>query len=263
MPEPPSNDFQTDRLRVEVYPDRARLGSAAADRAAAALRDLIAKRGFANVIFAAAPSQTETLAGLADVDSIDWKKITAFHLDEYVGTRPGDAHSFRRFLNRHLLSKVPIGRFEALRGESEDLEAECERYARLLEAHPPEVGLLGIGENGHLAFNDPPEARFDDPQSVRVVDLTEDCRRQQVNDGAFSSLAEVPEKALTVTISRLMRIPRLFVMVPGLRKAAAVRRTIEDPVSEACPSSILRAHPNATLFLDQDAASGLKARKRS
>jgi glucosamine-6-phosphate deaminase len=150
---------------------------------------------------------------------------------------------------------VPIGYFEGLRAESPDLEAECRRYSDALATANPVVALLGIGENGHLAFNDPPAARFDDPLAVRVVHLTESCRVQQVHDKTFPSLEAVPLTALSVTIPRLMHVPNLFVMVPGILKAEAVRGAVQEPISEDCPASILRRHPNVTLFLDRDSAS--------
>jgi glucosamine-6-phosphate deaminase len=241
-------------MQVEILPTRSALGEAAATAIAAHFRvgaPLAA-------IFAAAPSQTETLEALATAPNIDWPQIRAFHLDEYAGANANSSHSFRRYLVETLFSKVPIAHFEGLRAESEDLEAECRRYAEALAQANPAVALLGIGENGHLAFNDPPAARFDDPAAVRVVQLTESCRRQQVHDKTFLNLDAVPRSALTVTIPRLMRVPTLFIMVPGPLKAEAVRAAIEGPITEACPASILRRHPNATLFLDTDSASLLR-----
>jgi glucosamine-6-phosphate deaminase len=210
-------------------------------------------------MFAAAPSQTETLEALIAEPGIDWPQVQAFHLDEYSGATADSSHSFRRYLKNTLFSRVPIGHFEGLRAEADDLEAECIRYAEALFRANPIVALLGIGENGHLAFNDPPAARFDDPASVRVVQLTESCRVQQVHDKTFPDFESVPLTALSVTIPRLMQVPHLFVMVPGVRKAEAVRAALEGPITEDCPASILREHPNATLFLDRDSASLLRA----
>jgi glucosamine-6-phosphate deaminase len=245
--------FQAGMLKVEIYRNRAELGKAAAARIASAFGGDVKA-----AIFAAAPSQSETLAALAETRGIAWERITAYHLDEYAGARPDSPHSFRRFLREHLFSKVPVARFEGLCGEAADLEAEAARYAGLLAQGAPAVGLIGIGENGHIAFNDPPDSRFDDPALVRVARLTQTCRQQQVHDGAFATLADVPHAALTVSIPGIMRVPKLFVMVPGARKAEAVQRTVEGPVSELCPGSILREHPDATLFLDWDAASRLR-----
>ncbi len=242
-------------LRVETLPDRHALGQAAGTAIAAFFR---AHTPLA-ALFAAAPSQNETLAALATAEGIDWQQVHAFHLDEYAGASPDSAHSFRRYLIETLFSKVPVARFEGLRAESADLAAECERYSAALDAAKPSVALLGIGENGHLAFNDPPAARFDDPAAVRVVELTESCRQQQVHDKTFPDLESVPMQALSVTIPRLMRVPNLFIMVPGVRKAEAVRAALEGPISEACPASILRNHPNAILYLDRDSASLLSS----
>jgi glucosamine-6-phosphate deaminase len=246
------DSFRAGSLVVEIHPDRATLGNAAARAIAVAFHTPLA------VMFAAAPSQSETLAALLENGQIDWEGVTAFHLDEYAGARPDSPHSFRRFLIEKLFSQVKLARFEGLRAESYDLQAECKRYAAALEADPPSVALLGIGENGHLAFNDPPAAKFDDPAAVRVVDLTESCREQQVHDKTFPMLDAVPRQALSVTIPRIMQVPALFVMVPGTRKAEAVRDALEGPIAEACPASILRTHPNATLFLDRDSAALLK-----
>jgi glucosamine-6-phosphate deaminase len=238
-------------MQIEILPNRAALGIAAAREIAKFLRS---NMPFA-AMFAAAPSQTETLEALAAEPGITWPKIRAFHLDEYSGARADSPYSFRRYLRQMLFSRVPIGHFEGLRAEEQDLAAECVRYSEALAAADPAVALLGIGENGHLAFNDPPAARFDDPAAVRVVQLTEACRQQQVHDQTFPDLVSVPLTALSVTIPRLMRVPNLYVMVPGVRKAEAIRAALEGPVTEDCPASILREHPNVTLFLDRDSSS--------
>lgn len=238
-------------MQVGVLRNREELGEVAAGVIAAHLR----AHAPSAALFAAAPSQTETLEALVRAEGIDWAKIRAFHLDEYAGARETSLHSFRRYLIETIFSKVPIAGFEGMRAESDDLEAECRRYAAALARAKPAVALLGIGENGHLAFNDPPAARFDDPESVRVVELTEACRVQQVYDKTFPNLEAVPRTALSVTIPRLMQVPTLFVMVPGARKADAVRAALEGPIDEACPASILRRHPNAKLFLDRDSAA--------
>ena len=245
------SSFQVENLRVEILPDRHALGEAAGT----AVANFFRAHAPLAAMFAAAPSQTETLEALSRADGVDWPGIQAFHLDEYSGAAATALHSFRRYLMEQLFSKVPIGHFEGLRAEAEDLEAECVRYAEALKRAAPSVALLGIGENGHLAFNDPPAARFDDPADVRVVQLTESCRRQQVHDRTFPDLDAVPLTALSVTIPRLMWVPTLFIMVPGPRKAAAVRAALEGPVTEACPASILREHPHATLYLDRDSAA--------
>jgi glucosamine-6-phosphate deaminase len=247
--------YEVDSLRVVVCRDRAELGATAGSEIAAYLRDELRLAPALTGMFASAPSQNETIEALIAEPGIPWSRVHVLHLDEYDGTTAQTAYSFRRYLLDRLVSKVDVGSFDGLRGEVENLERECERYSRVLKANPPSFGLLGIGENGHLAFNDPPFARFDDPAAVRVVELTEKCRMQQVHDATFPTLDDVPRRAITVTIPAIVAIPRLFVMVPGQTKAAAIAATLRDPVSESCPASILRRHPNTTLFVDLDSAA--------
>lgn len=248
-----------DRLAVEVHPDRAAMGRAAGKAVAAHLRRVIAAQGHARVVFACAPSQDEFLAALVDASgagatAFDWGRITAFHMDDYVGL-PGDhPQSFRRYLRDHLLSRVNLGTFHPIRAEAPDIAGVCRAYAALLLAQPIDLICLGIGENGHIAFNDPPVADFEDPETVKRVALDLDCRRQQVNDGCFPSLEAVPAHALTLTVPVFRCARRLSVHVPGARKAAAVRAALEGPIGPACPASILRLHPDATLYLDAESA---------
>lgn len=249
------------RLAVEVHPDRAALGRAAGQAVAAHLRDLLAQQGHARVIFACAPSQDEFLAALVAAArsaerGFDWGRVTAFHMDDYVGFAADHPQSFRRYLRTHLLAHVPLGAFHPLPAERPPAEA-CAEYAARLAAAPIDLICLGIGENGHLAFNDPPVADFDDPALVKVVALDEACRRQQVNDGCFPTLADVPTHALTLTLPVFRDARRLSVHVPGPRKAAAVRATLRDPRSPACPATLLREHPAATLYLDEASAGAL------
>jgi glucosamine-6-phosphate deaminase len=218
------------------------------------MADAIRRDGRVTVILASAVSQDTFLDALGSNPSIDWSKVTAFHLDEYVGIGSTHPASFRRFQHEHMWSRVKPAVFHELTGDARDVNEEAARYAALLEADPPSIGFLGIGENGHLAFNDPP-VDFNDPQLVRVVDLDEVCRRQQVHDGAFPHILDVPRTALTVTIPALMRIPKIILNVPGQNKTEAVKRTVEGPVTPECPASVLQRHPDATLFLDQDSAS--------
>ncbi len=245
------------RLRVEVLPSRDMMGVAAARSVAEAIRDRIARDRRVAVIFASAPSQNEFLAALREEPGIDWAKLTAFHLDEYVGIGPHHPASFRRFLVDRLFSHVKVAAFHGLDGQAASLEAECARYAALLRAADPVLAILGIGENGHLAFIDPPVCDFSEPADVRVVELDEPCRRQQVNDGCFPTLAEVPRTALSLTVPALLRVPRAVAIVPGPAKRAAVAAAVQGPVTTACPASVLRRHPDATLFLDDDSAAGL------
>ncbi len=245
------------RLRVEVLPSRPMMGLAAARAVAEAIRDLLARDRRAAVIFASAPSQNEFLAALRQEPGIDWPSLTAFHLDEYVGIAPDHPASFRRFLVDRLFSHVAVAAFHGLDGQARDLGAECLRYTALLRQARPALAVLGIGENGHLAFIDPPVCDFAERADVRVVELDEPCRRQQVNDGCFPSLAEVPRTALSLTVPFLLRVPQAVAIVPGPAKRAAIQATIEGPVTTACPASILRRHRDATLFLDEDSAAGL------
>jgi glucosamine-6-phosphate deaminase len=245
------------RLRVEVFPSRAMMGVAAARSVAEAIRDRLARERRAAVIFASAPSQNEFLAALREEPGIDWPKVTAFHLDEYVGIGPKHPASFRRFLVDRLFSHVRVAAFHGLDGRAADLAAECARYTRLLHESRPTLAILGVGENGHLAFIDPPVCDFSEAADVRAVELDEPCRRQQVNDGCFPTLAEVPRTALSLTVPFLLRVPRAVAIVPGPAKKAAITAALQGPVTTSSPASVLRRHPDATLFLDEDSAAGL------
>lgn len=258
----PPRLLRADRLAVEIHPDRAALGRAAGQAVATHLRALLAKQGGARVIFACAPSQDDFLAALIAASrsaelGFDWSRVTAFHMDDYVGFAADHPQSFRRYLRAHLLDHVAVGAFHPLPAERPPAVA-CAAYAALLAAAPIDLICLGIGENGHLAFNDPPVADFDDPALVKVVALDEACRRQQVNDGCFPTLTDVPTHALTLTLPVFREARRLSVHVPGPRKAAAVRATLRDPRSTACPATLLRDHPDATLYVDEAAAAELR-----
>lgn len=241
-----------DLLKVNVYANRRDLGVAAGRAAAATIRSLLGERvGFVRIVFAAAPSQNEFLETLASEPGIDWSRIAAFHMDEYIGL-PSDApQKFGRFLSERLFDKVKPGRVHLI-DSSNSIEAECKRYGDLIREAPIDIVCLGIGENGHLAFNDPPVADFSDPETIKAVELDEACRRQQVNDGCFAQLDDVPTHALTLTIPTLMSASRLFCMVPGPTKLQAVRRTLNGPISTECPSTVLRRHPACTLYVDRD-----------
>jgi glucosamine-6-phosphate deaminase len=254
---PDARVLERGRLAVAVHPDRGLMGRAAAQRVGAALRARVAEAGRAAAIFASAPSQNEFLAALRDDASIPWDRITAFHLDEYVGLSGEHPASFSRFLRERLFGQVPVQAFHALDGRAADAHAECARYAALLHEARPSLAILGVGENGHLAFIDPPECDFADARDVRVVTLDEACRRQQVHDGAFAGLEDVPRTALSLTIPFLMRVPEAVAIVPGPAKRAAVQAAVDGPLTCACPASILRRHPDATLFLDEASAAGI------
>ena len=241
---------------VRIYSDRAEAGAAGAAIAADLLRDQVRQHGQASVVFASAVSQDPFLAALRRQE-IDWGRVTAFHMDEYAGMKADHPASFRRFLVERLFDHVPVAAFHGLGGEAADLNAECDRYAGMLRAAPPCLVIMGIGENGHLAFIDPPVCRFDESRDVRTVELDDVCRMQQVHDGAFAELKDVPKQALSLTVPFFLRIPRALVFVNGERKSAAVQAAIEGPITEACPASALRRHRAATLFLDAGAASRL------
>jgi glucosamine-6-phosphate deaminase len=246
--------IERERLKIEIHDDRPALGRAAAQASAAEFERLSHEPGDVVAMFAAAPSQNETHAALRDNPRIDWTRIVAVHMDEYLGISPGHPASFRGFLRRNLFDHVPVKAFHGIEGDAPDAENERRRYAALLLELRPQFCIAGIGENGHLAFNDPP-ADFNDPEEVKVVNLDRACREQQVHDGCFATLDEVPQRALTVSVPALMRIPRLILAVPGKAKAAAVKAALDGPVTGDCPASILRRHPNATLYLDRDSAA--------
>jgi glucosamine-6-phosphate deaminase len=249
--------FSVDSLRVQVYDDRATAGRAAALAVSEAVRERQEAAGRANVVFAAAPSQNEFLAGLVAGKGIDWSLVVGFHMDEYLGLTSDHPASFRRYLQEHLfrLAGLEPGQLRLIPGEQADRPLKtCLEYEERLLAEPVDIVCAGIGENGHLAFNDPPVADFLDPVLVKVVRLDQACRMQQLHDGCFESLEEIPTHALTLTIPALLKARVVSVIVPGPRKANAVLNTLRGPISEACPASALRRHPGATLYLDRDAA---------
>ncbi|MGI8741416.1 MAG: glucosamine-6-phosphate deaminase [Bryobacteraceae bacterium] len=250
--------YFVENLEVRIYSDKQRAGSAGAALAAAEIRKTIARDGEASVVFASAVSQDPFLTALRSQTDLDWTRVTAFHLDEYAGMSGDHPASFRRFLRERVMDHFPIRTFHQLNGEAPDLNAECSRYAALLEDAQPGLVILGIGENGHLAFIDPQVCNFTDPQKARPVALDEICRMQQVHDGQFQRLEDVPDVALSLTIPFFLKVPRALVFVNGKNKSAAVRATLQDAISEACPASALRRHQNATLFLDPAAASDLR-----
>ncbi len=247
--------IETDRLITEVYENRSDLGVAAAWTVAAEMRSLLEKKQMIRVIFASAPSQNEFLATLKKLPGIDWDRVTAFHMDEYVGLEPDAPQSFSHFLEESLFSAVKPAAFHKLNGMASDLNEECQRYRDLLKEGPVDIVCAGIGENGHLAFNDPPMADFNDPKTVKVVDLTLASREQQVHDGCFPNLGAVPTQALTLTVPALMAAGSIYCMVPGPTKAAAVRDTLLEPISTACPATIMRRHGAAWLYVDRDSAA--------
>jgi len=246
--------FKVDRLSVKVYRTRRDMGEAAGKAVATRLRTLLATQSHVRMIFAAAPSQQELLDHLVRADGINWKRVTAFHMDEYIGLPEGAEQSFGLWLKEAIFKRVRPAEVHYVDGRAKDVAAECARYSALLKAEPIDLCCLGIGENGHIAFNDPPVADFKDPALVKAVELDVPCREQQVNDGCFPNFDAVPKIALTLTIPALMSAKEMHCVVPGPRKAAAVKRTLEGPVSTECPATILRTHPAAVLYLDDDAS---------
>jgi glucosamine-6-phosphate deaminase len=248
-------ELRRDRLRTVVLHDRVAMGAAAAEHATTRLRAILAAQPRGRLIFAAAASQQDMLDALAGIDGIDWNRVDAFHLDEYVGLAQGDPRSLSAWLGDHIWSRVRPGRVELLDGGNPDPDAECRRYGALLDDGGIDLALIGIGENGHLAFNDPHVADFADPQTVKVVEIDETSRRQQVRDGAFDAFEDVPRLAMTVTMSAILASRSISVVVPGAQKAEAVARTLDGPIETACPASALRGHRDAVLFVDRPAVS--------
>jgi glucosamine-6-phosphate deaminase len=245
-------------ITVHTFQTAGQMGAAAANHAARQIQELAATRESVAVVFATGASQLETLRALVKIEAVPWGRVTGFHLDEYLGIPPDHPASFRRYLKDELTSLVPFREFHWLQGDAQAPERVCRDYAAALRANPPLLCLLGIGENGHLAFNDPAEADFADPLDVKLVDLDRECRQQQVNEGWFSEFAHVPARAITLTIPAILRIPELILSVPGRRKATVVARALYEKVSTACPATILQEHPNTRLYLDSESASAIK-----
>lgn len=251
----PVHEETVDSLCVRVYRARDEMGKAAGEAAAAKIKELLALQEQVRIVFAAAPSQNEMLDALASDRGIEWQRVTAFHMDEYIGLPAGSPQSFGRYLKERLFDRVKPGRVLYMNGTKE-LGEECSRYEALLREAPIDIVCLGIGENGHIAFNDPPVADFRDPLLIKAVELEEACRLQQVHDGCFGSLGEVPTHALTLTIPALLAGAHLFCVVPGERKRQAIERTLRGPITSDCPSSSLRTHLDCLLFVDEASYPG-------
>ena len=241
-----------------VHASARALSEAVAQQVAAVLAEAIASRGRARVIIGTGPSQAGFIAALVERGGVDWSRVEVFHMDEYLGMAASHPASFRRWLREHLTDHVRPGTVHELAGDASDPVAEADRYAALLNAAPIDLSCVGFGENGHLAFNDPHVADFDDPCTVKLVALDDRCRMQQVGEGHFRSLAESPAEALTVTLPALMRAATVVACVPDRRKADAVRMALEGPIAPSCPASLVRTHPNAFVHLDPEAASLLR-----
>lgn len=249
--------MKVDSLNIEIHKNRKLMGRAAALAVSEKINSLFLTKENIRMIFAAAPSQNELLENLVGMVGIDWSRITAFQMDEYIGLDGSAPQRFGNYLKEHIFGKVPFGRVHYLNPSADNPQAECERYAKLLQEAPIDIICMGIGENGHIAFNDPPVADFQDPLSVKVVDLDQICRQQQVNDGCFPALENVPRQAITLTVPTLFSGKNLFIVVPGPSKAKAVYHTINDAIGTHCPATILRMHPGAVLYLDYESACQL------
>lgn len=248
-------------MQVNVCNNSIALGQQAADKGAVQIRDAIRDRGQATILVATGASQFETLAALVRAPDLDWARVTGFHLDEYLGLPDSHGASFRRYLKERFVDLVPIGEFHYVNGEN-DAVAECDRLGNLIRDRHVDVAFIGIGENAHLAFNDPP-ADFETQQPYLIVDLDEACRRQQQGEGWFDELADVPLQAISMSVSQIMKSKHIVCSVPDARKAEAVRKMLAGPITPAVPASILQSHGSITLYLDPPAASLIDASKFS
>jgi glucosamine-6-phosphate deaminase len=242
---------------VRIYANRLDLGRVAGLDAVERIRQLLSTQQQVTIVFAAAPSQNEFLDTLGAARGIDWGRVVALHMDEYVGVPDDAPQRFSNYLRGHIFNRVTPGQVHYLDGNAPDREAECERYSQLLRNYPVDIVCAGIGENGHLAFNDPGVADFVDPQLVKVVALTEVSRAQQVHDGCFARLSDVPTHALTLTVPALMAGRWIYCMVPGPTKTAAVAATLTRDITPDVPATILRIHPRAVFYLDTQSAAGV------
>lgn len=240
-----------EKLNVMVFDSAEAMGRQAACAIAEDMRSIARKGRNIRIMFAAAPSQNTTLEALLGIESLPWERVTAFHMDEYVGLAENDPKSFRNFLSNKIFDKLPLAAVHLIKGESKSPQDEADAYAALLREEQLDIVIMGIGENGHIAFNDPPDTSFTDPLDAKLIFLSEESRRQQVHDGCFARIEDVPREAITVTIPGIIRASSLHCVVPGHLKEKAVRNALFGPVNAACPASVLRTHPQARLYLDK------------
>jgi glucosamine-6-phosphate deaminase len=246
---------QIEKLVVNIYDTREVMGEEAAQMVCEKIAGLLRRQDFVNIIFAAAPSQNEFLAAVLHSPGVDWKRVNAFHMDEYIGLPKNAPQAFGSFLKQKIFNHLPFHSINYLDGNVVDAGTACKRYAGLLTQFPPDIVCMGIGENGHIAFNDPHVADFNDPIGVKMVSMDQACRQQQINDGCFAELSEVPTHALTLTIPALMAGKYIYCVVPGEKKAKAIYNTLYMDIAEEYPASILRTHANAILFLDKNSSA--------
>ncbi len=247
-------EFKQDELNVKIYENRKAMGEAVGKKVISTIKELLSEKDEINIIFGAAPSQSELLETILASPDIDWGRVNAFQQDEYIGLDRSASQLFSNFLDRHVYSKVKFKNIYYMRGDG-DISKELERYKDLIENKGIDIALTGIGENGHIAFNEPEYADFNDPEIIKVVELDDVCRMQQVNDGCFEKMDDVPKEALTITIPALMKSKYLFSTVPAAQKRKAVKETILGEISESCPASIIRTKENAEMYLDKDSGA--------
>ena len=241
-------------MLLKIFNDRVVMGQAAAEQAAGAIRRAVAERGHARIIAATAASQLEFLDALTKAPGIDWSKVEAFHLDEYIGLPVSHPGSFRKMLLEQLVQKTGIANYHLLDGDATDPLEVVQRVGKQLASLPVDIAFLGIGENGHIAFNDPP-ADFKTEEPYIIVNLDEACRQQQVGEAWFADISQVPKRAVSMSARQILKAREILAVVPGPRKAQAVKACFEGAVSPMAPASILRTHPNATVYLDENSAS--------
>lgn len=244
-------NIDAQKAKVLVFDSRKNMAEKAAFDIAQKIKELLNKKAEINMIFAAAPSQSDTLANLIKFEDIEWNRINAFHMDEYIGLPKGAPQAFGNFLKKDMFDKVPFKTVNLIDSTATDIQAECERYGRLIDVNI-DIVCLGIGENGHIAFNDPDVADFGDKKIIKKVELDEMCCNQQVNDGCFEKISDVPRFALTLTVPTLFKGNYLFCMVPAVTKADAVKNTVEMDITEKCPATIMKKHDNAIIYCDND-----------
>jgi glucosamine-6-phosphate deaminase len=249
--------IRIDRIPVHIFESKEELGQRVADDAATLLSSLVERQGKAAVILATGNSQLTFISALRRLKGVPWDKVTLFHMDEYLGMSDQHAASFARFIRENVVDYVHPAAFYPIRGDSSDIKSELDRYRRLLREFSPDICVMGIGENGHLAFNDPP-ADFESTEVIHVLNLDSRCRMQQVGEGHFATFDDVPTRAYSLTIPALLDVKYALVAVPELRKAEAVKVALQGPVTPNCPASILRTKPNVTLYLDRESASLLQ-----
>lgn len=246
--------LKVDKLDVKIFENRTLMGECAAKDIKTKIAELLSVKKEINMIFAAAPSQNDVLKSLVEDKTIEWNRINAYHMDEYIGLDKNAPQGFGNFLKEHIFGLVPFKSVNYIDISATDPEKEADRYAKLLAENPTDIVVLGIGENGHIAFNDPPVADFNDKKLVKPVKLDEICRNQQVNDGCFKKIEDVPTHAMTLTVPALVKAPYLFCIVPAPTKANAVKETLTGSIDEHCPASILRLQDNAVLYLDNESS---------